>query len=101
MKLLLDTHVVLWQLSGVQRLAARDSETIASAAELAFSVVSFAEIDVKAAIGKLAVPDDLHAHVVGTGLRVSNCSPTMALLSRVFRCITVTHSTGSSWPTRA
>ena len=74
MRLLLDTHVVLWQLSGVQRLGARASEAIASAAELAFSVVSFAEIGVKAAIGKLTVPDDLHAHVVGTGLRVLGLS---------------------------
>ncbi len=75
MKLLLDTHVVLWQLSGVQRLGVRASEAIASAAELAFSVVSFAEIGVKAAVGKLAVPEDLHAHVVGTGLRVLGLSP--------------------------
>jgi PIN domain nuclease of toxin-antitoxin system len=74
-RLLLDTHVVLWQLSGVQRLGVRASEAIASAAELAFSVVSFAEIGVKAAVGKLAVPDDLHAHVVGTGLRVLGLSP--------------------------
>jgi len=74
-KLLLDTHVVLWQLSGVQRLGVRASEAIASAAELAFSVVSFAEIGVKAAVGKLTVPDDLHAHVVGTGLRVLGLSP--------------------------
>ena len=75
MKLLLDTDVVLWQLSGVQRLGVRASETIASAAELAFSVVSFAEIGVKAAVGKLTVPDDLHAHVAGTGLRVLGLSP--------------------------
>ena len=75
MKLLLDTHVVLWRLSGVQRLGVRATETIGSAAELAFSVVSFAEIGVKAAVVKLTVPDDLHAHVVGTGLRVLGRSP--------------------------
>jgi PIN domain nuclease of toxin-antitoxin system len=74
-RLLLDTHVVLGQLSGVQRLGVRASETIAAAAELAFSVVSFAEIGVKAAIGTLAVPADLHAHVVGSGLRVLGLSP--------------------------
>ena len=74
MRLLLDTHVVLWQLSGVQRLGVRASEAIASAAELAFSVVSFAEIGVKAAIGRLVVPDDLHAHVLGTGVRVLGLS---------------------------
>lgn len=75
MRLLLDTHVVLWQLSGLQRLGVRATETIASAAELAFSVVSFAEIGVKAAIGRLAVPGDLHDHVLGTGLRVLGLSP--------------------------
>jgi PIN domain nuclease of toxin-antitoxin system len=74
-RLLLDTHVVLWQLSGARSLGARARETIAAAAELAFSVVSFAEIGVKAAIGKLAVPDDLHAQIVGTGVRVLGLSP--------------------------
>ena len=39
-----------------------------------FSFVSFAEIGVKAAIGKLTVPDDLHAHVIGTGLRLLGLS---------------------------
>jgi PIN domain nuclease of toxin-antitoxin system len=75
MRLLLDTHVVLWQLAGARSLGVRARETIAAAGELAFSVVSFAEIGVKAAIGKLAVPDDLHAHIVGTGLRVLGLSP--------------------------
>ena len=70
MRLLLDTHVVLWQLSGVRSLGARTRETIAAAGELAFSVVSFAEIGVKAAIGKLVVPHDLNAHIVDTGVRV-------------------------------
>ena len=74
MRLLLDTHVVLWQLSGAQALGVRTRETIASAAELAFSVVSFAEIGVKAAIGKLEVPRDLHAHVLETGVRVLGLS---------------------------
>ena len=74
MRLLLDTHVVLWQLSAVRSLGARARETIASAGELAFSVVSFAEIGVKAAVGKLAVPDDLYAHVVGTGVRILGLS---------------------------
>ena len=74
MTLLLDTHVVLWQLSGARSLGVRARETIASAAELAFSVVSFAEIGVKAAIGKLEVPDDFYAHIVGTGVRVLGLS---------------------------
>ena len=74
MRLLLDTHVVLWQLSGVRSLGLRARETIAAAGELAFSVVSFAEIGVKAASGRLAVPHDLNAHIVGTGVRVLGLS---------------------------
>jgi len=73
-RLLLDTHVVLWQLSGLRPLGVRARETIAAATELAFSVVSFAEIGVKAALGKLAVPADLHAHVVGSGVRLLGLS---------------------------
>ena len=75
MRLLLDTHVVLWQLSGVRSLGVRAQETISAAGELTFSVVSFAEIGVKAAIGKLVVPPDLSAHIVGTGLRILGLSP--------------------------
>jgi PIN domain nuclease of toxin-antitoxin system len=74
-RLLLDTHVVLWQLSGARELGWRAREAIASAAELAFSVVSFAEIGVKVAIGKLTVPADLHVRVVDAGLRVLPLSP--------------------------
>jgi PIN domain nuclease of toxin-antitoxin system len=69
-RLLLDTHVVLWQLSGVRDLGARTREAIAAAAELAFSVVSFAEIGIKVAVGKLSVPEDLHGQVIDTGVRV-------------------------------
>lgn len=79
MRLLLDTHVVLWQLAGARSLGAHAVEQIAEADELAFSVVSFAEIGVKAAIGKLAVPDDLHAHILGSGVRVAALAPDHAL----------------------
>jgi PIN domain nuclease of toxin-antitoxin system len=73
-RLLLDTHVVLWQLSGSRSLGVRARQTIAAAAELAFSVVSFAEIGVKAAVGKLAVPDDVHSQILDTGVRVLGLS---------------------------
>lgn len=48
----------------------RAQQTIEQADELLFSVVSFAEIGVKAALGKLVVPDDLHEHVVHSGMRI-------------------------------
>ena len=70
MRLLLDTHVVLWQLSGSRRLGPKASAAIAQAAELRFSVVSYAEIGIKAAVGKLTVPDDLHEHIMRTGVGV-------------------------------
>ncbi len=69
MKLLLDTHVVLWQLGGQRRLGETATAAIAAADELAFSAVSFAEIGVKAGVGKLVVPDDLDVHVADAGIR--------------------------------
>ncbi len=74
MRLLLDTHVVLWQLSGARTLGVRTQELIGAATELAFSVVSFAEIGVKAAVGKLEDPSDLHDHILATGVRVLGLS---------------------------
>jgi PIN domain nuclease of toxin-antitoxin system len=74
-RLLLDTHVVLWELGGSRAVGPRAQDVIERASELLFSVVSFAEIGVKAAIGKLDVPGDLHQHVVGSGLRVLGLAP--------------------------
>ncbi len=54
MRLLLDTHVVLWELEGSRRVSPAAQEAIERATELMFSVVSFAEIGVKAAIGKVS-----------------------------------------------
>ncbi len=75
MRLLLDTHVVLWQLEGTRTVGPRAQQAIEGASELLFSVVSFAEIGVKAAIGKLVVPDDLHQHIVRSGLRILGLAP--------------------------
>lgn len=70
MRLLLDTHVVLWQLAGTAAVGAAARAQIEQADELLFSVVSFAEIGVKAAIGKLIVPADIDRHIVDSGLRI-------------------------------
>ncbi len=69
MNLLLDTHVVLWQLSGERALATAATDAIRSAQALYVSAVSFAEIGVKAALGKLVVPDDLIDVVLASGAR--------------------------------
>jgi PIN domain nuclease of toxin-antitoxin system len=70
LRLLLDTHVVLWELEGTRTVGPRAREAIERATELTFSVVSLAEIGVKAAIGKLAVPRDLQAHILRSGARI-------------------------------
>lgn len=70
MRLLLDTHVVLWQLGGSRPISAPALEAIERSSALLFSVVSFAEIGVKVAIGKLIVPGDLRHHVVQAGLQI-------------------------------
>ncbi|UUY02910.1 type II toxin-antitoxin system VapC family toxin [Svornostia abyssi] len=75
MRLLLDTHVVLWELSGSRPVGPRARAAIEDASELVFSVVSFAEIGVKAAIGKLAVPAELHGYVLATGVQILGLSP--------------------------
>lgn len=69
MRLLLDTHVVLWQLSGERELSQSAIAAIAAADDLLFSVVSFAEIGIKAAAGKLVVPPDLKAKITDAGVR--------------------------------
>ena len=79
MRLLLDTHVVLWQLSGERELAAQAREAIAAADDLLFSVVSFAEIGVKASIGKLDVPADLQHRIADSGVRTLGLSPSHGL----------------------
>ena len=80
MRLLLDTQIVLWQLAGSRTVRSEARAAIERAAELAFSVVSFAEIGVKAAIGKLTVPADLHDHVLRSGLNVLGLAPDHGLL---------------------
>lgn len=70
MRLLLDTHVVLWQFSGARTLGPHARAAIEAATDLRFSVVSFAEIGVKASIGKLTVPHDLHDDIRRTGIRL-------------------------------
>lgn len=75
MRLLLDTQIVLWQLAGTRSISREATDNIEQATELLFSVVSFAEIGVKSAIGKLTVPDDLREHIEQSGIRVLGLAP--------------------------
>ena len=66
---------MLWQLSGGRTLAADAQEAIEGASELSFSVVSFAEIGIKAAAGKLNVPGRLYEQILESGLQLLGLSP--------------------------
>jgi PIN domain nuclease of toxin-antitoxin system len=79
MRLLLDTHVVLWELGGTRTVGPGAQEALERATELLFSVVSFAEIGVKAAVGKLVVPRDIHEHITRTGIRILDLTPSHGL----------------------
>ena len=64
MRLLLDTHVVLWSLTEPLKLRGETRETLEDAQNDVFvSAVSGWEIAVKRALGKLEAPDDLEAGV--------------------------------------
>ena len=63
MRLLLDTHVVLWQLSGTRALSPSARKAIAEADDVLLSAVSYAEMGIKASVGKLTVPDDLQSRI--------------------------------------
>ncbi|MDQ3733312.1 MAG: type II toxin-antitoxin system VapC family toxin [Actinomycetota bacterium] len=68
MRLLLDTHVLIWWLEGgdrltpdlIERLEARDTSTAVSAATVW-------EIEIMRALGKLDAPDDLLDQVTASG----------------------------------
>ena len=60
MKLLLDTHVMLWWLTDNPRLGPRTRAVIAEGrAELLVSVASFWELSIKTRLGKFASPGSL------------------------------------------
>lgn len=62
MKLLLDTHILLWWLNQDRKLSQTEIDTIANPDCLVFvSAVTAWEIAIKKMIGKLEAPDDLPA----------------------------------------
>jgi PIN domain nuclease of toxin-antitoxin system len=57
-KLLLDTHVLLWWLADDDRLPAATRDAVSVAAEARFSAASVWEIAIKRTLGRLEVPED-------------------------------------------
>ncbi len=72
MRILLDTHVLLWALLNNPRLTDAQRQAIEQAAaegELYLSSASVWEIGIKRAVGKLDVPDTLFKTAVDRGCR--------------------------------
>ena len=67
MKLLLDTHIVLWALLDDPRLPAPLRDAITGAQALYISSVSVWEVSIKAGLGKLEVPRDLFSRALAAG----------------------------------
>jgi PIN domain nuclease of toxin-antitoxin system len=67
-KLLLDTHALIWWLSASPRLGPVARAAISEpASEVHVSAVSACEIAIKKAVGKLTAPDDLGHQVAANG----------------------------------
>ncbi len=68
MRLLLDTHAVLWALGEPSTLSHAAFEAIADERNDVFvSAASAWEVAIKRALGKLVAPDDLEAKIVSQG----------------------------------
>ncbi|PZU46406.1 MAG: PIN domain nuclease [Microbacterium sp.] len=68
MRLLLDTHVLLWWLADAPELGEAQRRAIANRAnEVYVSAVSVAEVAIKASLGKLDAPGDLAAAAEASG----------------------------------
>ena len=67
MRLVLDTHVVLWWRQKNRRLSARATETIATAADVYVSAASAWEVVIKSSLGRLSLDDPFETHVLDAG----------------------------------
>lgn len=67
--LLLDTHVLLWLLDDNPQLGVDARERITASAAVYVSAASTWELAIKAAIGKLTLPDDLNDAIDQSALR--------------------------------
>ena len=67
MRLLLDTHILLWAMLDDPRLGAGLRDTIATADSIFVSAASVWEVSIEAGLGKLDVPVDLFDRALAAG----------------------------------
>ena len=67
MRLLLDTHIVLWAMADDARLPAGLRDAITQAESLFISAATVWEVAIKSSLGKLDVPPDLFDRALAAG----------------------------------
>lgn len=67
MRLLLDTHIVLWVMLDDPRLGAGPRQKIGAASAIFISAATVWEVAIKVGLGKLHVPDDLFDRALAAG----------------------------------
>lgn len=68
MRVLLDTHILLWTLSDDPRLSSKARKLIENAAEIYVSAATFWEMAIKVGLGKLKVDlDDIREYCLESG----------------------------------
>ena len=71
MKILLDTHILLWWLDDAVKLSSKSRSLISDTNHIAFvSAATIWEISIKCAIGKLSVPGDMKQALQANGFEV-------------------------------
>jgi PIN domain nuclease of toxin-antitoxin system len=74
-RVLFDTQILLWRMHGAHRLGREAEEHVGAADELFVSVISFVEIGIKAATGKLRMPANIREYVLESGARILGLAP--------------------------
>ncbi len=82
MKLLLDTHILLWWLEDSPSLSKKIAQIISDRKNLVFvSAATAWEISIKQALGKIEAPDDLEAALLANGFQALPIAISHALLA--------------------
>ncbi len=76
---LIDTHILLWDMTGSERLQNHHQDILNGESELFVSIASIWEIAIKVSIRKLPMPDDLLEQINSSSINILPISPEHAL----------------------
>lgn len=76
---LIDTHILLWDMTGSERLQTHHQDILNGETELFISIASIWEIAIKVSIRKLPMPDDLLEQINSSDISILSISPEHAL----------------------